>query len=236
MHAQHCQMNYTTAMRDIVILVSGAGLPSAILIIWFYRMDRDRPEPFRLIGKSILLGFLVTIPVIFIEMVVNLPANLLPSLAGMVWTAFVTAAFVEEGAKYLILKRCLYHAAEFDSIMDGIVYAACISLGFAFAENVLYGLEGGWVLIVRAFTAVPLHASATGIMGYWFGMAKRHPAEARFLMRKGFVQALVIHGLYDFFLFTGSLLALGALVVLGASIKYLLGLIRTARRLDSPPV
>lgn len=215
-----------------MILVTGAALPSLVLIIWFYRLDYKRPEPVGLLGKCVLLGFLATIPAILIEMLVDLPAGIMPRLLGITWTAFVTAAFVEEGIKYFILKRWLFRLSAFDEIMDGIVYAVCISLGFAFAENLMYGLGDGTALILRAFTAVPLHATATGIMGYWFGMAKRNPAQAGPMMRKGFIAAVLVHGLYNFFLFTGTILAFGALVVLAMSFRYLMVLVRMAQAAD----
>jgi RsiW-degrading membrane proteinase PrsW (M82 family) len=223
---------YFRNMRDFVILVAGAALPSLILIIWFYRLDHKRPEPVGLVGKSVVLGFLATIPAIFIEMIVDIPAGFMPRLLGIAWTAFVTAAFVEEGIKYFVLKRWLFRQSAFDEILDGIVYAVCISLGFAFAENLMYGLGDGTALILRAFTAVPLHATATGIMGYWFGMAKRNPAQAGPFMRRGFIAAVIIHGLYDFFLFTGTILAFGALVVLFVAFRYLMALVRLAQTAD----
>ena len=219
-------------MRDFALLVGGAALPSLVLIIWFYRLDHKRPEPVGLVGKSVLLGFLATVPAIFLEMLVDLPAGFMPRLLGIAWTAFVTAAFVEEGIKYFVLKRWLFRLSAFDEIMDGIVYAVCISLGFAFAENMMYGLGDGTALVLRAFTAVPLHATATGIMGYWFGMAKRNPARAVPMMRRGFIAATVVHGLYDFFLFTGTILAFGSLVVLAVGFRYLMTLVRLAQAAD----
>ena len=219
-------------MSDYAILVIGAALPSLALILWFYRLDHKRPETLGLVGKSVLLGFLATLPAILLEMLVDIPAGFLPPLLGIAWTAFVTAALVEEGIKYFVLKRWLFRHPAFDEIMDGIVYAVCISLGFAFAENLMYGLGDGAALILRAFTAVPLHATATGIMGYWFGMAKRNPSQAAPMMRKGFIAAVLVHGLYDFFLFTGTLLAFGALVVLAVAFMYLMALVRHAQAAD----
>ncbi|MGD9940468.1 MAG: PrsW family intramembrane metalloprotease [Clostridia bacterium] len=219
-------------MRDFVILVGGAALPSLVLIIWFYRLDHKRPEPVGLVGKSVLFGFLATVPAIILEMLVDLPVDSMPRLLGIVWTSFLTAALVEEGIKYLVLKRWLFRLAAFDEIMDGIVYAVCLSLGFAFAENIIYGLGDGTALILRAFTAVPLHATATGIMGYWFGMARRNPDQAVPMMRKGFLAAVMVHGFYDFFLFTGTVLAFGSLVVLGVAFRYLMVLVRLALAAD----
>ena len=67
---------------------------------------------------------------------------------------------------------------EFDELMDGIVYGAVASLGFATLENIMYCIDGGLsVVAIRALTAVPAHASFGAIMGYYFrkviSMARR---------------------------------------------------------------
>lgn len=221
-------------MIDVAILIIGAALPAVVLLGFFYRADRARPEPVGLIGKSVLYGFLATIPAVGIELVVDLPAAWLPGFLGIAWTSFITAALVEEGIKYALLKRYLLRHHVFNEVMDGIVYAACVSLGFAFAENLMYGLGGGWILLFRAFTAVPMHAAATGLMGYWLGVSKRaaDPAEAASARHKGFWSAIMVHGLYDFFLFAGSPLALGAVVTLLVALRLLRRCINRAKVMD----
>ena len=221
-------------MIDVAVLIGGAALPAVVLIVLFYRADRERPEPGGLIGPSVIYGFIATLPAIALEYVVDLPAAWLPGILGIAWTAFITAALVEEGVKFFFLKWYLLGNPAFDDVMDGIVYAACVSMGFAFAENLMYGLNGGWVLLFRAFTAVPMHAAATGIMGFWLGMSKSEgdPALAAAARRKGFLSAVAVHGLYDFFLFAGSPLAVGGVATLLVAIRLLRRLIRRAKELD----
>ncbi len=221
-------------MIDIAILVGGAALPAAVLVVLFYRADKAKPEPVGLVGRSVLYGFLATIPAIALELLVDIPAKSFPGLLGIAWTSFVTAALVEEGVKYFFLRRYIVNNPAFDEVMDGIVYAACVSLGFAFAENLLYGLNGGWILLFRAFTAVPMHAAATGIMGFWIGLSKRESdtRTAATIRRKGFLTAVLIHGLYDFCLFSGSMLAFGAIAVLLVSTRLLRRYMRRAKELD----
>ncbi|MFA6572415.1 MAG: PrsW family glutamic-type intramembrane protease, partial [Bacteroidota bacterium] len=118
--------------------------------------------------------------------------------------AFVVAAFVEEGLKLFIVKKFAYNDVHFDEVMDGIVYAVVASLGFACFENVLYVVGSGWmVALLRAFTAVPLHAIAAGIMGYYIGKAKfaESQSEEKSLITKGFIYAVIFHGIYDFIIF-----------------------------------
>lgn len=221
-------------MIDIAVLIGGAALPAVVLIVLFYRADRDRPEPIGLIGRSVIYGFIATLPAIALELVVDLPSAWLPGFLRIGWTAFVTAALVEEGVKFFFLKRYLLRNPAFNEVMDGIVYAACVSLGFAFAENLMYGMDGGWVLLFRAFTAVPMHAAATGIMGFWLGMSKREgdPALAAAARRRGFLSAVAVHGFYDFFLFAGSPLAVGGVVTLFVAARMLRRLMRRAKELD----
>lgn len=225
-------------MNSIILLVAGAALPSIILVLLFLKADKDRPEPIGLIGRSVFYGFLASVPAIIIELLLDPLHSLFPGLLSIAWKAFITAALVEEGLKYFFLYRYLYKNPAFDEVMDGIVYGACVSLGFAFAENLLYGVDGGWVLFVRAFTAVPMHAAATGIMGFYLGIAKNEleAAKSRQARQKGFFYALIIHGLYDFFLFLGSPLAIGAMVVLVLATRSLRRLIIKAKALDNSRV
>ena len=79
-------------MIDVAILIAGAALPAVVLIVLFYRADRERPEPVGLIGRSVIYGFLAVVPAIGLDLVVDLPAAWLPGGFRISWTAFVTAA------------------------------------------------------------------------------------------------------------------------------------------------
>ncbi|HSV55652.1 MAG TPA: PrsW family intramembrane metalloprotease, partial [Magnetospirillaceae bacterium] len=159
-------------MLDLTLGFALAALPSAALLVWFRRLDRQRPKPVGLLGRSVLLGFLATAPAAVIQVFLLRAGPVRPFLLAAAFDAFLVAGLVEEGVKYLAVRQYLYRRPEFDRRVDGVVYAACVSLGFAFAENLLYGLEGSWVLLLRAFTAVPMHAAVSGVMGYWIGRAK----------------------------------------------------------------
>lgn len=81
--------------------------------------------------------------------------------------------------------------------MDGILYTAAASLGFAMLENVLYVGTNIVTGIVRAFTAVPLHAIASGLMGYFVGRARFSRDHAPLWIVAGLALAVFIHGTYD---------------------------------------
>jgi protease PrsW len=81
-----------------------------------------------------------------------------------------------------------------------------ISLGFATVENIAYvfGNEGQElrIAIMRMFTAIPLHAVCGVILGYFVGLAK-FSDDKQPLLYKGLFLAVLIHALYNYFIFLG---------------------------------
>ncbi|MCX7023159.1 MAG: PrsW family glutamic-type intramembrane protease [Spirochaetes bacterium] len=219
-------------IADIAKLVGLAALPAVVLLAWFNRMDRKRPEPIGMIGRSVLFGFVAVIPAVILEIVLEQfnPGG----LPGAVFSAFVVAAFVEEGVKFLFVRFFIWKIREFDEVMDGIVYTICVSLGFAFVENVFYGLNDARVLYLRAFTAVPLHAVASGVMGYCIGKAKitgmKNPGAFE---RRGLLWAVIIHGFYDVFLFAHPLLWPFSILTLASGALALYCCVQAAKKLDA---
>ena len=154
---------------------------------------------------------MVTFPVILVELIVGYFERVFVEvpLFLVFFRAYVVAAFCEEVFKLLIVKKFAYNKVAFDEMMDGVVYTIMASLGFACMENILYVIGGGiGVAILRAFTAVPMHAVASGMMGAYIGRAKfaadKHAEKS--LLYKGLWIAILIHGLYDFFLFAAPVL------------------------------
>ena len=190
----------------LILAEALAIIPALAILSYYYRQDKRKPEPKGLVTRIFLLGIIVTLPVIVAELLIGHLEGFLGQipLAVHFFRAFVVAAFCEEWFKLLIIKRFAYRDMHFDEIMDGIVYATVASLGFACLENILYVLDGGiQVAVLRAFSAVPMHALASGMMGYYVGQAKFAPdqRQERVFFRKGLWAAICIHGIYDFIIF-----------------------------------
>ncbi|MBU0757664.1 MAG: PrsW family intramembrane metalloprotease [Nanoarchaeota archaeon] len=182
--------------------------PALYLVYYFYQKDRKKPEPKGLIIKIFLLGILSTIPVIIIEMFLGSFENLFKDpLIGILFRSFMIAGLTEESFKFLVVKKFAYNKVEFDEIMDGIIYVIVASLGFACLENILYVYNGGFVVgFFRAFTAVPMHAVTSGLMGFYIGKAKfAKKKNEKYYFFMGLLLAVLVHGLYDFLVFYGSL-------------------------------
>ncbi len=195
-----------------------AAVPSLMLVRYFYKKDKRKPEPINRVTRVFVYGFLSVIPAIIVEMVLEAAGPPFVGLPMIIFRAFVVAALVEESIKLGVVKIFIFHRREFDEVTDGIVYTITASLGFAFFENIMYGFGDPMVILIRAFTAVPLHAIASGIMGYYIGLSRfGDPAIAG----RGLLIAVLIHGFYDFFLFAGpgfAFLVIPLLVISGISL------------------
>lgn len=177
----------------------------AILIAWIiYRADRHEREKWFPLTLCFMLGMLVTIPVMEVqEFFYNLGIDQPSNLFWVCITSFVIVAFFEELFKFLTLILFPYLRPFFNEPLDGIIYAVMISMGFATLENVLYALQFSIsTTALRGITAVPAHAVFATMMGYFVGKAKfktERKTQIRFLLT-GLGLAVLVHGLYDFFI------------------------------------
>jgi RsiW-degrading membrane proteinase PrsW (M82 family) len=197
----------------LLTLVGLALAPTVFLFSFVYMRDRYEHEPLRLVILTFFIGSVMVLPAIFLEQVLALP---IPAFVQ----AYVVIALVEEGLKFVAVRIKPYRSREFNEVMDGIVYGATASLGFATVENLLYvlGPHGGAVTgIFRAFLSVPGHVAYAGIMGFYLGLAKpfrnTSKSQERSLMVKGLVIAVFLHGSYDALLSLGGAGFFGAILV-----------------------
>ncbi|HOI57622.1 MULTISPECIES: PrsW family intramembrane metalloprotease [unclassified Methanoculleus] len=196
-------------IEPLVILALALG-PGVFWAWYFYRRDKLNPEPAALIVKLFLLGVLVTFPVAFVEGFFGL------FIASSLAMGAVVAPIVEEYGKFWVVRRFAYPNTEFDEPMDGIVYAAAAALGLASLENVLY-VFAAYVtspelalstIVVRAIFSVPGHALFSGVWGYALGRAKFAPAEERSgIVLRGLALGMVLHGIFNFLLFSSEIVA-----------------------------
>jgi hypothetical protein len=93
--------------------------------------------------------------------------------------------------------------------MDGIVYGVAAAMGFATLENIFYVFQHGiGTGILRALLSVPSHGIEGAIIGYYLGLGKFNPGSMRKNVLTGLSIAILFHGTFDFFAFSGSALAI----------------------------
>jgi len=190
-------------------------LPVFLVGMYIYKHDKNK-EPMKMLVKLFASGVLSCFLVLFISLIMgaifpifNADVETL-NLFELAIYVFVGIALVEEFCKWLMSYSIAFNNREFEEVYDMIVYCAFVALGFAFFENFLYVLEGGVTVgILRALLAVPGHACDGVFMGYYLGLAKtsdlnnRNDLKKKYLLLSILVPT-VMHGIYDFCLFTGN--------------------------------
>lgn len=200
-------------------LVLMAVAPVMMILLYIYFQDKYEKEPIGLLLINFLLGAIVSVLIVTVLYLFTgkfIPITNEFSIWQQFIQAFVVVALSEEFSKYVIVKYVAQPKKAFNEPYDGIIYAVMVSMGFACTENILYVLQGGYeTAILRAFTAVPAHATFGVLMGYYMGKAKF--SNHRFkLNMAGLFLAVLFHGAYDFFLFIRFIpgISIGAIVSL----------------------
>lgn len=141
-------------------------VPFAIVLPALWWLDRVEPEPLSARVHAILWGATVAI-------VVSGVLNTIVGLAlGETIAAVISAPVVEEGIKGLGVWYAVKRL-EVDGVMDGVVYAGWVAIGFAVVEDFLYLSESAdegllWqTFVVRAILTPFAHPLFT----FWIGLA-----------------------------------------------------------------
>ena len=149
----------------------------AFIVYWF---DRYEKEPKLLLGGVFTWGAIVAAGGAFlINTILSIGVYLFTGsdVVSEVGVGSFIAPLVEESLKGLaVLMVYLLFRSQFDSILDGIIYAAITALGFAATENIYYiytyGYQAhGWSgLVFLAFVRIilvgwqhPFYTAFTGI-------------------------------------------------------------------------
>ncbi len=119
----------------LIVGILLAALPVGPLVAVFLWLDRYEPEPRSLILTALGWGALVA----------TAAALVLQTLDAFVFgrpeslSAAIVAPITEEAAKGLfVLLLVIARRRVIDGVLDGIVYAGMVGIGFAFTENILY--------------------------------------------------------------------------------------------------
>jgi RsiW-degrading membrane proteinase PrsW (M82 family) len=170
-------------------LLITVGVPLFIVFAIIYS-DKFR-EPTDLVIKTFFAGVIICFPA------AELNYLLIPS-----YEYSYRAGFTEEMLKFLVLYFYIRPKTAFNEPMDAIVYGVIVSLGFATFENISYVYSGNFevdsfsLAIMRAVSAIPMHATCGIIMGYFFGLyAFTHSKQ--FLI-KSIIFPIGIHATYNF--------------------------------------
>jgi RsiW-degrading membrane proteinase PrsW (M82 family) len=173
-------------LTGVLISLFFGFAPMLLFAYLVYWIDRYEKEPLLLLGVTFLWGAIVAAGAAF---VINTMAGIgvyyftQSEIFTLLSTGSAIAPLVEELLKgFAVLLVFIIFRREFDSILDGIVYAAIVGLGFAATENAYYiyqygfagnGLAGAMYLVfVRVILVGWQHPFYTAFIGIGLAVAR----------------------------------------------------------------
>ena len=174
-------------MINLTLLIT-IGVPLFIVFVIIYS-DKFR-EPTDLVIKTFFAGIIICFPA------AELNHLIIPS-----YEYAYRAGLTEEVLKFLVLCFYIRPKSAFNEPMDAIVYGVSVSLGFATFENITYvysypDMDSFSLSILRAVSAIPMHATCGIVMGYFFGLYAF--TNSRHFLIKSLVFPIAIHATYNF--------------------------------------
>lgn len=204
-------MGFTTGVMGMFVGFVLAVLPAPVYILLALWVDRFEKEPVWMLAAAFIWGASVAI---FFAYILNTGFGIIASLIigemANTATAVFWAPMIEEFSKGLALIIFLiWQKDEFDGILDGIIYAAMVGLGFALMENIAYygrAMAGGGlsssllVFVVRGIVSPFAHPLFTSMTGIGLGAAQlaRRGSPAKFVLPVlGISLAMFLHFLWN---------------------------------------
>ncbi|WP_319561453.1 PrsW family glutamic-type intramembrane protease [Marispirochaeta sp.] len=164
----------------------------------YYKKDKRTT---RIVYIGLVAGILSIIPTfIFYEINWRLFGWL---VNGPFLDNFLIVGFSEETAKYFMLIGMVFLFRSIKEPQDGILQGAAVGAGFAFFENIKYGLTYGPVnTIIRSVLTTPGHMMYTALAGYFLAAAVYSNLEVRddrsaWIAVFAFIPTAFIHALYN---------------------------------------
>lgn len=198
-------------------IIAVSALAGLFVMARLRQLDVHEREPWRIMVMVTLIGGVWSVVIsafVYGMMEMAGAANVRNALG-----ALLVIGPVEEGAKLLAMLSCLpLFRKHMDELADGVIYMACIALGFSLIENVFYASaaeNAGGLLALRLITATPAHLMFSFPMGLAVYARGREGARPG-LLRRAFVYAALSHGIWDALAFSGlSLVVFLVLLWLG---------------------
>ena len=172
----------SNAPQALVVGVVLASLPVGPVVAAYLWLDRYEPEPIPLLVTAFAWGAVVATAAALVLQVLD--QTIFGTSASL--TAATVAPVTEELAKGLFIVLLLWlRRSDIDGVLDGIVYAGMVGVGFAFTENILY-LGGAYaggdhgpgglgaatdLFVVRGIFSPFAHPLFTSLTGIGIGVA-----------------------------------------------------------------
>jgi RsiW-degrading membrane proteinase PrsW (M82 family) len=228
-----------------VVGIALALLPLPVYVLLALWIDRYEPEPRRLLATAFVwgAGAATLIALIVNSVGIAIVGSEFGSEVGEIYGGSVSAPIVEEGAKAAALFGVYrWRRSELDGVLDGIVYAAMVGLGFATTENVLYyGSEVveddvgvGTVFVMRGVASPFAHPVFTAMTGIGLAFAATATKRGRRFWAPvlGLLGAILLHSAWNTSTIDGAAFVLTFVFVMFPAFVALIVVGVVARRRD----
>ena len=195
-------------------LIILAILPSLLISSFVYKKDKHK-EPISILILLFTLGACSTFVVAIISYILEITFPVLAknisdtSFFELLIQVFLEVALLEELCKWFIIYIFGYKNKKFNETYDIILYSVLVGLGFATWENLLFVFENYSIqtALFRGILSVPGHVAFQIFMSYYLCMAKiseikiSNKDKVKNILKSILIPSL-LHGIYDFCLFT----------------------------------
>ena len=213
----------------LLLLIFISSIPVVAVYIWF----RLAHYPFSVIRFlfSLLAGAAAVFPALFLQ---NFFSASFP-IAGrwaLISQIFIRVALTEELSRLFMLFILFWISSHFSGaaasrgaggiqtagsvqslsysiVKQGTAVGLVAGLGFAILEGAVYGALDTGVLLLRVFTAAPLHGACGARVGAAVVLFRSHPIQAFFR----FLAAVAIHGIYNFMIIMPGFSSIAAVLI-----------------------
>ena len=202
-------------MTPVVAVIS--AIAPGVFWLWVFTKGKSyRGSPRKFVILTFFLGMLSVAPAAGMEylLIDEEDAGIGSGIATLAAIMFFIVGPVEETSKYLAVRIGVYNTRHLREPLDGLIYGAAASLGFATIENVGYAINyGADVMIQRA----PISTVAHVVFGSMWAITLDRRQTRKFTAGKqllGLAIAAALHGLFNVVASIGWGLAPPALLVI----------------------
>lgn len=206
----------------IAFTVVSALIPGAAWLWVFTRGRSYRGAPLKILLFTFILGMFSVVPAGLIEYLLIDSDDIeygVGDFAAVAVAMFFIVGPVEETSKFMAVRIGVYRTRHLREPLDGLIYGAAASLGFATAENIGYAFSfGPEVMILRG----PVSTVAHVIFGSLWALSlnpQAPPVRRKLVGIAALAAAALLHGAFNVLVFSGwGVLAAIPLVAIGAYI------------------
>lgn len=192
--------------------------------MFFYSSSKQKTISRNAIAAAFLIGAVSVSAAVLLERVIfkMLPENFVSIIFNgqeiktfsevlvVFFISFFVIALIEELLKYKIIYTVASNFKTCNQIIDYIKLGIACGLGFATVENAYYFFVFGqgeilvsvMVFVSRLFLSTLAHIIYGAVMGYYLGHANFNKIYKKIFIRKSVIAAVVMHGFFNFLIFT----------------------------------